>query len=107
MKVFLEEFKEIQEELYPIDSNKYDVVSSCYESMSSEKEISTLELESHWESEDEYSRSRNSSTTRTRKWWKLYWNNDIQSTSLWKNNSKDLSLKDPRNFMMKIGDFLT
>ena len=30
VKVFLEEFKEIQEALYPIDPNKYDIVSSGY-----------------------------------------------------------------------------
>jgi len=57
VKLFSEEFYEIQEELYFINSTetmtllhklyKNDVVTSCYESISSKEEIETSEIESY------------------------------------------------------------
>ena len=54
IKLFSEEFEEIQKDLYLINSKEYDMVSSCYESISSEEETETSEIESSSEAEDEY-----------------------------------------------------
>ena len=41
VKLFSEESKEIQEQLYLINSKENDIISSCYESISSEEETKT------------------------------------------------------------------
>ena len=39
IKLFSEEFDEIQEDLYPINPTSYDVISNCYESISLKEDI--------------------------------------------------------------------
>jgi len=41
VKLFSEEFEEIQDELYPVTTNIHETVSSCYESINSEAETNT------------------------------------------------------------------
>ena len=54
VKLFSEEFDEIQDELYLINSNIYDIISSCYESISSKVVTNTFETESYLDTEDKY-----------------------------------------------------
>jgi len=68
-------FEEIQEELYLINSNEYDEVTSWYESISSEAETETSETESYLDTENEYGRNRYNTATGIRKQWKLYGSN--------------------------------
>ena len=60
-------FEEIQEELYLINSNEYDLVTSCYESISLEEEIETSETESYSDTKNEYWRNTYNTATRIRK----------------------------------------
>ena len=56
VRLFSEEFEEIQHELYLIISEKYDIISSCCECISSEEETEeteTSEEESYSETENE------------------------------------------------------
>ena len=54
VKLFSEEFEEIQEELYTVDPTIHEVISSCYESISSESYTDSTESLEESESEDEY-----------------------------------------------------
>ena len=54
VKLFSEEFEEIQEELYMVDPTIHEVLSSCYESISSESYSDSIEILEESESEDEY-----------------------------------------------------
>ena len=54
VKLFSEEFEEIQEELYMIDPSIHEVISSCYESISSESYTDSTEILEESESDDEY-----------------------------------------------------
>ena len=51
------------------------VISGWYESISSEEYTKTSEIASKLDIENEYWGNRDRATTRTRKQWKLYWNN--------------------------------
>jgi len=54
VKLFSEEFEEIQEALYSVDPTTYDVISSCYKSISSKFYTDSINMLEESESEDEY-----------------------------------------------------
>ena len=67
VKLFFKEFDKILDELYFINRNTHEAISSYYESISLEVDTYTSETKSYSDTEDEYWRNRYNITTRTRK----------------------------------------